>query len=387
MKRMPGLSRWMWWFSLAAALILLYRVCGNLTQVWQVIQKVIGVLSPVIAAFALAFFLNAPVKWLEGCFLRLRGRVWQRLARPVAIAIVYLLLFGLLSLLVYLLIPHIVTGITGLIKAMPGYLESAKGRLEEFMRPGGPLEDLNLAERLDEVYTRLQEWGKTMLSADNILTALRGVVNVTTSLVDVVLTVILSVYMLSGREQLTKCFVKGIGLFVKEKHLTALRSYARRTGEIFYKYFYGAFLDAMVVGVVASIGLMIFKVPYGVALGMLLGLMNMVPYFGAVIGSVGISVVTLLSRNVYAAIGVAIYLIVVQQVDGNIIQPRIVGGSVGLRPVYVLLGVTLFGGLFGFWGVLLAVPLTAVVQMLFREKIQQKESGGRITVKPPASPK
>lgn len=77
----------------------------------------------------------------------------------------------------------------------------------------------------------------------------------------------------------------------------------------------------------------------------------MIPYFGAMIGSILIILITLLTKNIYAAIGVALYIVIVQQVDGNIVQPRVVGGTVGIRPIYVLLGITLFGGLFGFWGI------------------------------------
>jgi len=126
-------------------------------------------------------------------------------------------------------------------------------------------------------------------------------------------------------------------------------------------------LDALCVGVVVSIGLALFRVPYGVLLGMTLGLMNMIPYFGAIIGSIGIALVTLLTTNIYTAIGVVIYVVVIQQIDANIIQPRVVGGSVGLRPIYVLLSITLFGGLFGFWGIFLAPPLMAIVQMFVRD--------------------
>jgi len=123
---------------------------------------------------------------------------------------------------------------------------------------------------------------------------------------------------------------------------------------------------------VVSIGLLIFRVPYAVLLGLLLGLLNMIPYFGAIIGGIGVVLVTLLAKNLYAAIGVAIFIVVVQQIDANIIQPRVVGGSVGLRPIYVLLAITLFGGLFGFWGIFLGVPLMAVVQMFVKDAIARR---------------
>ena len=372
MNKKPGLTKWLWWFSLAAAIILLYKLFSNLSQIGPLLGTVAGILAPFIGGFALAFFLHTPCNWLEGRLLRLRGRVWQKVARPVSLVIVYLGLLGVLALLVYLIIPTLVTSLTSLVKAMPGYLESAKVRLEEFTRPGGLLEDLNLQDKLNEVYQAALALVNKLLTTENILSALRGVLNVTTSLVDVVLSVIVSAYMLAGRERLGRETGQVLGLFVKPARLAVLKDYAHRIGDIFNKYFYGAFLDALVVGIVASIGLLIFRVPYAVAMGMLLGLLNMIPYFGAIIGCVGIVLLTLLSKNIYAALGVAIFVVVVQQVDSNIIQPRIVGGSVGLRPIYVLLGVTVFGGLMGFWGIILGVPLMAVIQMFVKDKIAAK---------------
>ena len=127
------------------------------------------------------------------------------------------------------------------------------------------------------------------------------------------------------------------------------------------------------VGVAVSIGLLIFRVPYAILLGMILGLMNLIPYFGAIIGCVIIAFIALLTNGLPTAVGVTIYIIVAQQVDANIIQPRIVGDSVGLRPFYVLLSITLFGGLFGFWGILLGPPLMAVVQMIVRDLYSNKQ--------------
>ena len=106
---------------------------------------------------------------------------------------------------------------------------------------------------------------------------------------------------------------------------------------------------------------------------MMLGLLNMIPYFGAIIGGAICVLVALLSGNFYGALFVAIYILVMQQVDANIIQPRIVGPTVGLRPVYVLLGITIGGGLFGFWGIFLGVPMIAVVQMLLVEYIHARK--------------
>ena len=132
-------------------------------------------------------------------------------------------------------------------------------------------------------------------------------------------------------------------------------------------------MDAFVVGVLATIGFLIAGLPNAPALGMLLGLLNMIPYFGALIGGAFCVLVALISGNFYGALFVAVYILVMQQIDANVIQPRIVGHTVGIRPIYVLLGITLCGGIFGFWGVFLGAPIIAVVQMFLTDWIKLKD--------------
>ncbi len=383
MRKMPGLTRWLWWFGLGAALIVLFKVSTELTWVFRSVGALFDILAPFIGGFALAFFLYAPCNWVENQLLRLKGKAWPKLARPLSLAIVYLLLVGAVALLIYLVIPTLITNLSDLVKSLPTYISGAKERLEYWAGTDGVIAGLNIQETLDKGYQAMMELVNKLLTTENMMSALRGVIAATTSLVDVVLSFIVSVYMLSGRERLLKETGQVLSLFVKPRRLARMKYYGGRIGTIFYKYFYGAFMDAILVGIVASVGLLILRVPYAVALGMLMGLMNMIPYFGAIIAGVMIVLLTLLSRNVYSALIVAIFLIVIQQIDGNLIQPRVVGGSVGLRPIYVLLSVTLFGGLWGFWGIFLGVPLMAVVQLFVKEAIAAKNEATEAT--PPAS--
>lgn len=383
MEKIKTGRKWLWWFSLGGALIILYKLSGSLSGIWGVLGTLLGILAPFVAGFFLAFLLYGPSNWLEKRFLRCRKKFWQRMARPLALLIVYLLLLGALALVISLVIPRLIASVSGLVVSIPDYIDAAQTRLRAWVDPDGPLGRFNLAQRLDAVYQSLLDTITRLLSTENMMNALKGVVNVTSSLVDVIISVMVSLYMLSGRENLIRELKSVLGLFCKPRHIAVLGQYSRRIASIFYGYFYGVFLDSMVVGVVVTIGLLIFRVPYGVLLGMMLGLLNMIPYFGALIGTVGIVLITLLSRNIYAAIGVAIYIIVVQQIDGNIVQPRVVGNSVGLRPIYVLLSITLFGGLFGFWGIFLAVPLMAVVQMLVKDAISWKKQRASLAASAP----
>lgn len=374
MEKKASVRKWLWYFSIPAAAILLYKVSDNLGQAVGLLGTLIGILAPFVGGFVLAFFLHAPSRWLERRFSRLKGKVWPRLARPLSLVIVYLVLLGVVALLVYSIIPLLVSSLTSLVAAMPQYLEAAGQRIQEFSRPDGLLGQFGLANRLGEMYQYVLDTVSKLLTTENLLAALKGVGNVAASVFDTLIAFIVSIYMLSSREALLREVRAVCGLFIKPRPMKRLRRYAGQISTIFYSYFYGAFLDALVVGVVATIGLLIFRVPYAALLGLSLGLLNMIPYFGAVIGCVAAALITLLTSNLYTTIAVVIYLVVVQQVDANIIQPRVIGSSVGLRPIYVLLGITLFGGIFGFWGIFLGVPLMAVVQLLVKDAIRYKRA-------------
>lgn len=372
MNRKQAIKRWLWYFSIPAAAILLFKLYDNFQTALGLVGTLVGIFAPFVGGFVLAFFLYKPSLWLENRLLTLKGKVWKKLARPLALTGVYLVLLGILALVVYLVIPILWDSITDLSKSLPGYIANTQKSLESLFAPGGLLEGFNLKETFNGVLDRITAMLTGLLTTDNLMAAAKSVTSIATSLVNVVLSFIISIYMLSGREHLIASFKNVTGLFIKPRGLATAQNYGGRIATIFYRYFYGAFLDAMLMGVVASVGLTIFQVPYAVLLGMSVGLLNMIPYFGAIIGGVGVALVTLLTTNFYTALGVAVYIIVIQQIDANIIQPRVVGESVGLRPIFVLLSVTLFGGLLGFWGVFLAPPLMAIVQLFVREAISRR---------------
>lgn len=373
MSHKEQLRKWLWYFSFPAAAVLLFKLYDNFGEALGLIGRLIDILSPFVGGFVLAFFLLGPSRWLEERFLRLEGKAWPRLARPLALFITYVLFLGLLTALFSLVIPILINSLSDLIGALPEYLRRAQEGLQAWVAPGGPLGGLHLQDEVNNLYDYLISVATKLITTENVITALKSVGNVASSLINTVIAFVVSIYMLAGREHLFRALRNFLSLFIRRRPLATLRNYTRRTGHIFSQYIYGALLDATIVGVVVSIGLLIFRVPYAVLLGMILGVMNLVPYFGAILGCVGISFIALLTNGFPVALGVAIYIIVAQQIDANIIQPRIIGDSMGLRPIYVLLSITLFGGLLGFWGILLGPPLMAVAQMIVRDAYARRE--------------
>ncbi|MBO5929182.1 MAG: AI-2E family transporter [Clostridia bacterium] len=377
MKTKKNFAQWISLFLIGVALIIVYKVFDNLGQIGNLISKVFSILTPFVVGFAFAFVLYSPVNWIEQRLLRFKSKFFIKAARPLAVTITYLLTLGLLALLFYIAVPALISAVAEFVSNVPAYYEKVIGFINDRTHPGSFLESLDLQQRAKEVYAFLQE----QVTVDRILSYLSGVLNFTSSVVEVVMAFIVSVYMLLGRESLFSATKAVVGLFFKPKTIDFFSTYAHKTAKIFYNYFYSQLLDALVVGVLATIGFLLARMPNAAVMGTFLGLMNMIPYFGALIGGVLAVLIALLSGNFYGALFVGIYILAMQQIDANIIQPRIVGQTVGIKAIYVLLGITVGGGLFGFWGVFLGAPFIAVVQMFITDYINYRNQKAKVLKK------
>lgn len=375
MKRFQGVISWLSAFIFAVAVIAVYKTFDNFNSIWSFFRTIIDILNPFVVGFGIAFILFEPSRWIENKLGGVSNKYLRRFARPIAIFCVYVALLLIIGAILFFALPALGRGVVSFVKSLPGYFNTAVEWLEQFTRPGGLLENVDISGKLQELYNTIL----SKINAETITASLQGLLSLTSSLLNVFMSFIISIYMLASRESLFRALRAVCGLFMKEKWIDNFSKYAHKAGEIFYKYLYSALIDAVLIGIIVSIGLVIFGVPNGVLLGMIVGLMNMIPYFGALIGGAGCALIALLSNNIYTAIGVAIYILVMQQIDGNIIQPRIVGGGIGIRPIYVLLAITVGGGFFGFWGILLGVPFMAVIQLLLGDYIAYRN---RLKVEP-----
>lgn len=374
MKKSNPVTRWLWWFSLVAAAILLFNSSKGEQGAVAMLTNFLGIFTPFIIAFIITFLLYAPCNMLEGWIQKGKGRFWKKAARPIAITVCYLVFLAILAGVLGLLLPELYTACVGLIKNLPDYYAKVSAWLNTAMADGGFLNRFELAETVQGVYNELYAWVVSLANTDTLVSAFKGVVSVTASLFDVIMAFIISVYMLSERESLLAAVKALVGAVFGDKIKNTAALYAHKTADIFYNYLYGALIDALVVAVIMSVGFLLFGLPKAILLGCLVGILNFVPYFGAIVGGCIAVVVALFNGNIYTAIGVLVYVVVMQQLDGNILQPKIVGSTVGMRPIYVLLAITVGGGIFGFGGILIGVPVLAVIKMLLNDFIGYRQA-------------
>lgn len=381
MKKSNTVTRWIWWASLIIVGILVYRAVGNFSGFTAGISAFIGIFTPFIIGFIITFLLYAPCNRLEKALRRVKNKAVQVSARYVSVGVVYILFLAVVAGILVLLLPALYNGILSLIKNMPTYYAQVMDWLETYTAEGRFLDRLGLTETVNSLYQTAYEKLMSLANTDTLLTAFQGLVSVTSSVVDVVMALIVSVYMLAQRDALLRVAKSLFAAVCSEKTVKTLSLYAHKSASIFYNYLYGALVDAVVVAVLMVIGLSLFRLPQAVLIGCLIGLLNFIPYFGAIIGGMVAVLVALVSQNIYSAIGVLIYVVVIQQLDANILQPKIVSSAVGMRAIYVLFAITVGGGLFGFWGMLISVPMMAILKMLVQDFIAyRKRKKAELTV-------
>lgn len=365
--RIKGLINKQWWSALLWALgvILLYKFVGDMNGLLRGIGKIASILSPFIGGLVITFVLYRPVNAVENFLKTRRAAFWQKTARVWSLAAVYLAFLGLIAVVIAVIVPVLVQAVTGLISSLPTYYTTVVNFVNKHSGEGGIFESLNLREVINGVYNFVLNH----LTVTNIISYLSGIISITGSLINVFISFIISVYMLAGRENLLSTVRRMADAFLPSRVARLSGHYARKASDIFMRYIYSMLVDAVCVCILLIPGMYISGIPYPLAFAVFVGIANIVPYFGAIISGVFSVLMLILNGEWGMAVFLAVYIVVIQQLDSNLLQPRIFGQSVGIQPIYVLLAVTVGGGLAGFLGILIGVPVTAVLKILISDLI------------------
>lgn len=369
--RLKGLVSRRWWSALllVVAAVLAYRLISAPSLVLHYIGRVFDILSPFFGGLIIAFLLYRPCDGVERLIRKSNRPFWQKTARVWSLVAVYLLFLGVIALIVTVILPALIEAVKELINNLPTYYATVVAFVQENIGEGGALESVNVAEILDGVYSSLLSY----LTVENVIGYLSNIISITGSIINVLLSFIISIYMLAGRDSLLASGRRIGESFLPERAVRLTSHYTHKASDIFTRYIYSMMVDALCVCVLLIPGMYISGIPYPLAFAIFVGLANIVPYFGAIISGVLTVLILLLNGEFGMAVFLAIYILVVQQVDSNLLQPRIFGQSVGLRPIYVLFAVTVGGGIAGFGGILLGVPVVAVLKMLITDWVIHRE--------------
>lgn len=360
--------KWLYWFFLGVAIIIVYKALDNFTNIIDAIGKFLSIISPFFAGIFIAYLLYMPCSMFENKYKKNKIKFIRNKSRGLSILTVYIIVLILIMILFRFILPVVFESISDLISNAQQYYETAIQKYNEI-----PQDSILKTEILNDSVQNIKNIDiKQYFKLDNILNYLISALNAVTSLFEVFVAIIVSIYILLERTQILNFFKKLASAIFKDKVYKNIDKYFNNSNEIFFKFIASQFLDAIIVGILVTIALSIMGVKYAPLLGFFIGLFNMIPYVGAII-AVGISaIITLITGGISQAIWMLIVVIVLQQLDANIINPKIVGKSLKISPLLVILAVTIGGAYFGILGMFLAVPVIAVLKIFIEDYINYK---------------
>lgn len=359
-------SKWMYWLSLGTILIIIYKLLDSFSTISSGISKLCSILSPFIVGIIIAYILYLPSKKIELFYSKIK--FIRKKARLLSVITVYLVLIAVIALGFRFLIPAVIESIQDLAINFQSYYNTVNESIANL-----PEDSILKSEVVVNAMESLKNFKvEDVINIELITQYAQGAFSLVASIFDIFVSFVVSVYLLVERREIVQFFKKLINAVCKKDVYDSIGKYFHRTNEVFGKFLSSQFLDGIIVGVLTSIAMSIMGVKYAVVLGMFIGLFNMIPYFGAII-AVGVSIIiTILTGGLSKAIEMAVVVIVLQQIDANIINPKIVGESLKMSPLLVIFSVTLGGAYLGFLGMFLAVPAAAMIKVFLCDYIEYK---------------
>ena len=364
-------------YAIAACIaVTLYVVLAHAGTIYRGVRKVTGYFSPVVVAIALAYLMNPLAKFYSTRVLRRIRR--EKLNRVLSNVMAVLTVILVLALAVMLVIPQLMDSLLVLSENLDDYMKALEETLSRWGifagKSGGTLKELLSSSEniLDKVLSYVGEHITAILT-----TGVGGV----RQLVSLVIAFILSIYLLSEKKQLKKGIAHLMQLLLKQEVYERTCHFLSRCDAILTRYIVYNLLDSLIVGVSTGIFMAVAGMPFGGLVSFLVALTNLVPTFGPVVGAAFGAFILVLVKPVHALIFI-IFSFILQTVDGYVIKPRLIGGSLGVSGVWVLVGIIVGDRMFGVLGILLAIPACAILDFLYREHLlpwleQRKGKAGK----------
>ena len=339
----------------------------------------IGAAFPLIVGCVIAYIVNIVMSAFERMYPKTKRKIFTAIKRPLCMLLAYAAVILVVVPVVYMIIPELVECVQLLIDKLPGAIETAYNWLDA---------RFDMSYLMSEGSSYIQngniDWQGIIEKAGSILMtgvggAMGSIFSIVTSvfslLVTLVVAIVFSIYLLLGKEQIGRQFTRLMESYLHARIAHRVQYVVKVVDSSFHSFIVGQCVEAVVLGCLCIIGMLIFNFPYATMIGCLVGFTALIPVAGAYIGA-AVGAFMIFTVEPLQALFFVIFLVVLQQLEGNLIYPRVVGASIGLPGVWVLAAVTIGGGVLGVGGMLLGVPLAAAVYQLLRNDVARREKEG-----------
>lgn len=356
-------------FLVLSGVVVFYFIVKNMGNILDGISFFTGMMTPFIYGFVIAYLLKNPMKYIEKLYGKLiKNQKRKKLIRGLSLATTMLLAILLLLGFISIIVPQLADSVTIFVNNLPDYMENGNRLLKDTIQKVHV--DSEIIKQVFEVWTVLVS--KTSEIVSNMLPyAINGVLAFSGKVVNIVVGIVVAIYFLAGKEKFTAQIKKITIAIFSDKTSNYMIEKSKMINTVFSKYISGQLTDAAVLGMICFISMSIFKMPYALLVSMIVTVTNIIPIIGPFIGAVpSVFIISMVSGP--KALGFAVLILVLQQIDGNILVPKIVGDSTGLSGFWVFLAIFIGGGLFGITGVILGVPTMAVSYSIMKEIVEQR---------------
>lgn len=359
---------------ISASILLLWGL-NHLDFVLSIIGGAFSVIAPFIVGLCLAFIFNVLLRPLEGLWDKIfkkkkKTKFILKLKRPVCLVLSILIIMAVIFILLFMIIPEITRTVSAIASSVPSYLEKIEVwwiQLKELLEQYSivlPSFDLDFNKIAETVTNFLKTSGLINKTVDITGSIFSGIFNM-------VLGLVFSIYILASKEKLGANTKKTLLAFLPKEKVEKAVDLAALSNKTFTNFITGQLTEAVIIGILCFIGMLIFRMPYALTISVLVAFTALIPVFGAFIGT-AIGAFLILMVEPIKALWFIIFIIVLQQIEGNLIYPKVVGKSVGLPGIWVIIAVTVGSGLFGVLGMLLSVPVVSVLYTVIKEFINKR---------------
>lgn len=366
-------------FLAGVGILLCYYLLYNTDRVFGFINAINGILTPfylgIIVAYLLCPIYNRTLKFLYG---RNKGRFKKEIntykfCRLVATVVVLIVLFAVCFGFIMLVVPELIDSIIGLIRDVPFMIENTYNWLDKRM-----VENPEMAKYvhmgLDRISEKAIEWAQNnaAATAETLISGLSmGIIGTFSTVIDVFVAVVIVVYVLNSKEIFQAQMKKFIMAVFSKETAGEIFEFGKLCNNTFGGFINGKIIDSIIIGIICFVGMQLFNLPLAMLISVIVGFTNVIPFFGPFIGAIP-SIILLLFVEPVSAVKFAIWVLVLQQIDGNIIGPKILGKTTRLASFWVMFAIIVGGGLFGFAGMILGVPTMAIIYVYFARTINSK---------------
>ena len=369
-------------FSVFAALILLFFAIYRWHYITAFITNIVIILMPFIYGVVIAYLMNPVLKFFENRVYepllkkKFKKKERTKITRVLSICTSTIIFWGLLITCISFLIPEMLKSLETLVTNINTYLTNSKELLINLF--GG---SESIREFINDNYSRfsgfMNEWLNEGVIA-NIMTVLgNSIFGTIKFLYNLIIGYIISIYILFDKEKFKAQCKKLLYTFFSNDRVNIILETTRYTDKVFGGFFAGKLLDSLIIGILCFIFMIVFKMPYPLIIAVIVGITNIIPYFGPFIGAIPSALLVLLV-DPSKCIGFLIFIVILQQFDGNILGPKILGSKTGLSSFWVLFSLLIFGGLFGVVGMLIGVPLFSIFYSFINGVIKRRLKGKKL---------